>query len=378
MSGRGHFTASERAACIDGLPADTEAAIERAAALLIAARRVLVTGLADATLEEVQAACDLAELIGGAIDAGALDAASPAGPLLARGGGITADVEELRDRADLVIWWCCGPDAGPTGFQAAWLDPPLADGSRRQVIAVGAEPVPGGRQVSIPATAAVDAARLLQALLLRHRPPATATPLAAPCGDLAAAVREARCVAILTCREADPLGLIGWAVNLLVQTISHERPAFVIPLARPVAGGLDNAAGAAAVLAWRYGAAGAIARADRLGGDFRPAECSATALIDRGEVDAVVAVGRLSPAAEAAIAGRAADLAVVRIDDRGAELPGCAGPCVHLRATRAAGTILRADGRELTVGDPAAGDGPPSVALLAALRERLTREVPGD
>ncbi|MFN7812235.1 MAG: hypothetical protein ACK5SI_06180, partial [Planctomycetia bacterium] len=45
--------------------------LDRAAELAIAARRVLVTGLADATNEAIVAACDLAETLAAAIDADA-------------------------------------------------------------------------------------------------------------------------------------------------------------------------------------------------------------------------------------------------------------------------------------------------------------------
>jgi formylmethanofuran dehydrogenase subunit B len=376
VSRRGRSTSVEPAAAIDGAAAGVEAALDRAAGLLAAARRVLVTGLADATLEAVQAACDLAESLGAAIDAGAADVASPIGPLESRAGSITAEFEELRDRAELVLCWFCDPEACQPGFTTGFLAPPLAGGGLRRVIAVGPEPIAGDRHVRLPAEAAVDAARLLEAVLLGHEVPpenATAAPLSAACRELAARIAAAGCVAVVTAREADPLGLNAWAVHRLVQSINHRQPAFVVPLAAPPAGGLGNAAGAAAVLTWRYAAAGAIARADRGGGDFRPAECSGAAVIASGEIDALLAVGCLSPEIETAIARRAADLAVIRVDDRPDEPPGCAGPCVHLRASPPAGTILRADGREVSVGDPGAACERSLAALLTALRERLAR-----
>ncbi len=376
MSRRGRPTAAARHTCIDGAAVDLDAGLDRAIGLLAAARRVLVTGLVDATLEAVQAACDLAESLGAAIDAGSVDLASPLGPIVARAGSITADLEELRDRTDLVLCWFCDPDASQPGFREAYVTPPPASGSPRRVIAVGPEPVTGSSHLPLPVAAAVDAARLVQAILLGHEVPVdnpTALGLADACYALVAAIRDAECVGVVADRSDDPLGLTAWAVNRLVQVINHRTPAFVVPLAAPPTGGLDNAAGTAAVLTWRYAAAGGIARADRSGGDFRPAECSAAALIAAGEADAVLAVGRLSPEIEAAIAARAADLAVIRIDDRPDEPPGCAGPCVHLRCGPPGGTVLRADGREATVGDPeTARDEGSLAALLTAIRERLS------
>jgi formylmethanofuran dehydrogenase subunit B len=83
------------------------------------------------------------------------------------------------------------------------------------------------------------------------------------------------------------------------------KPAFEVPLG-------DRDDDAVAVCTWRYGAAGAIDRADRGGGRFRAAEGDAVRLIDRGEVDCVVVVGEPTAHVAAAIA-RAAGLSVVRL-----------------------------------------------------------------
>jgi hypothetical protein len=76
---------------------------------------------------------------------------------------------------------------------------------------------------------------------------------------------------------------------------------------------LEPADPAAAVCTWRYGAAGAIARADRGGAEFRPAECDAARLVARGEVDCVVAVGTLAEHVEAALAARSTAVHVIRV-----------------------------------------------------------------
>jgi hypothetical protein len=285
-----------------------------AAAPLAAARRVLVTGLANAPLTTVRAACDVAEALGAAICPGDADLASPLGPVVIRAGDMTADVEELRDRADLVIAWFCDPDSLRPGFAHEFLTACPGGPPTRDVLAVGPAPVAGGsRHLPLPVATAVDAARLLHAQLLGHVPPpdnAAAALAAAACGDLLTAIRAARCVAFLTCREDDPTGLLDWATRQLVRQVAHERPAFAVPLPGRTAG--ESTAGA--TLTWRYGAAGAIARADRLGSEFRPAECSAATLIARGEVDAVLAVGPLEADVETAIAARGTGLTVVRID----------------------------------------------------------------
>jgi len=304
---------------ITGSGPTAAAAVAGAATAIQAARRVLVTGLDSASPAAITAACDLAEALGAALDPGTADLASPLGPLVTRAGGITADPEELRDRADLVIAWFCDPQAERAGFRQAFLEPPLASGQPRRLLAVGPEPVTGATlHLPLARESAVDLARLVHALLLGHEQPhenTAAAALGGPCHELVAAIRAATCVGFVTTRSADPLGLATWATRLLVRAIAHERPAFEVPLDEPTCG-RGGGPGAADVLTWRYGAAGGIARADRLGAIFLPAECTAEAMIVRGEVDAVLAVGRLPEAVEAAVASRAGQLMVVRIDDR--------------------------------------------------------------
>jgi formylmethanofuran dehydrogenase subunit B len=344
-------------ATIDGRAVPVQAAVERGASLLRQARRVVVTGLTDAALEAIVTACDIAECLGAAVDAADLDTASPAGPILARIGSITADHGELA-RADLVIAWYCQADA-------AW--PRLPDCRR---LAMGSEPIAGWDHLQFAPQSAVDAACLVQALLvdpeatLREFDPALVTA----CRRIAEAVAAAGTVGFLH-HQGDQLGLAQWSLARLVRSLAHERPAFMVAVKPPAADRLDNVSGATAVVSWRYGAAGGIARADRQGGRFLPAECDAERLIARGEVDAVLAVGRLPTAVEAAIADRAADLVTVRLDGRGDEPPGAAGCCVHIRCCSASGTVLAADGREAEI------DGLPSAidSLQTRLAELLAK-----
>ena len=277
--------------------------MERTAAALLAARRVLVTGFATASVEAATLACDLAEAVGAAVDPGEEDCSLVTGPTIARIGAVTADREELRDRADLVLLWFCDPD--PT-FVARWLAPPTASGLRRRVISVGPHRCAATHtRIHADPTAAFDLARLLHAAIVHVTVPAAPEPLAAAAAAVQQAIADAACVAVVT-DHADPIGLEPWSVVGLVRTIAHRQPAFEVPLG---GGGTG-----AAVCTWRYGAAGAIARADRQGAAFLPAECDALRLVTRGEVDGVVAVGPLPVAVEEAIAARRDSLTVMRTD----------------------------------------------------------------
>jgi hypothetical protein len=249
----------------------------------------------------------------------------------------------------------------------------LADGRPRQTIAIGPDSVmpdaSSHRHLPLSRHLAVEAARLLHLRIAgRHAPDTLDGPLASDSTQLHDAIRSATCVAIVTADADDSVGLEAWSIVHLVRTIAHERQAFQIPLGAGLAAGGANAAGAAAACTWRYGAVGAIACADRMGSLFLPAESDARRLIDRGEVDAVVILGRLSNELEQAIADRGDAVSLVRIIDA-AEMPRQpAGRTTHVRCASltiaTTGTMLREDGRRVTLA-------PSRQATLPQMRERL-------
>jgi formylmethanofuran dehydrogenase subunit B len=377
--------AKDPAACTDGAAVAIPAAIDRAAAAIVGARRVLVTGLADATLEALTLACDLAEAVGAAVDVGDAETAQAAGPTVARVGSVTADWEELRDRADLVVFWFCNPHETHPRFVERFVAPRPADAAARRTIAVGPAPVlapgPTHEHLALPAADAIDAARLLQALLAARNPHVHEALVGATCEAVRTAIEAAGCVAFVTRRGTDPVGLAAWSAASLVQAAAHARPAFEVPLGAGLDGPGANVAGAAAVCNWRYGADGAIATASRYRAEFLPGECDARRLVARGEVDCVVAVGRIAIGMEETLAARGPDLSLVRI---GAGFPAgadAARPAVRLRCASPlvapSGTMLRGDGRRVVLSADAGADGSMTAilaALLAGVRGRRATE----
>lgn len=284
-----------------------------AAETLRAARRVLVTGLVGASVDAAVAACDLAESLRAAVDFGHVEMARPAGPTIARAGEVTAVREELRDRADLVIFWFCDQAASDGRFIERFVSPAPRAPLRRDTLAIGPEPVlpvsAGHRHLAASRDEAVEAARLLHLLFLGGRTSDTG-PLDVACAAARDAIAKASCVAFVTDDSSDRVGLEAWSLVHLVRAIAHAKPAFEVPL--------GDAGVAATICTWRYGAAGAIARADRSGGQCLPAEASAARLVERGDVDCVAAIGTLAADVERAIAERAIvergdSLAVVRV-----------------------------------------------------------------
>ena len=362
------------AATIDGRPADVATAIATAAGRLGGARRVLVTGLNEVTIEGVTAACDVAETLGAALTPADEDGRHPGGPTIARCGELTAAWEELRDRADLVIFWGHDPAGSQPRFVERFVAPSLSP--PRRTIAVGTTPLcdpPSSDHTHLPLDDDdddIDLARLLLASIL-DRPRGVVSPrLEAAAAALHGAIDGARCVAFVTGRP-DPHGLSRCGVIEIVRALSRRLPAFEIPLAAsPLA---PNAAGAAMALTWRYGSAAGAPRA--VAGSATPAPqgrpVDARGLVTAGGVDAILAVGRLPP--------RLDDLFQAQIDPRGViriapAVPDGAGDGVFLRCRELfdeTGTLLRADGRTVELAGGTNDSLPSAVALLAAIHERL-------
>ena len=163
----------------------------------------------------------------------------------------------------------------------------------------------------------------------------------------------------------DPLGLSAWGVIGVVRALSRRLPAFEVPL--DSGAHAPNAAGAKAVLTWRYGAKASTARAGDAGGS--PAE--AIDLVATGAVDAILALGRLPPHVDEVISTGINPRGVIRIapDAPAGAHDGVWVPCRELFDE--AGTLLRSDGRTVELAGSADDSLPSAVVLLAALRERL-------
>lgn len=369
-------------AVVDDHPADHAAAIAAAADHLHGARRVLITGLASASLEAIRLACRIAERLEAAIDAGGAEATLLTGPTIARVGEVTAAWEELRDRADLVVFWSTDPTMSHPRFLERFVLPPLPAGTR-QTLSLGPSAVlppstTHTHQALAPGLAA-GAARQVQRLVERQSVEPCEPALHAAALAIHEALSAASCIGIVSSTAADSSGLTAWSIAHLVRALAHRKPAFQIPLGSGIDAGGGNMAGAAAALTWRYGAAGAIATADRDGGLFLPAEADAIRLITRGEVDCVLIVGRPSRGVEQALATAPIRPTILAITDR--RTSSAAGPqtvlvpCASL-ARGVSGTMLREDGRLVRLHAAAEPDAPTLAGTLESLARRL-EAIPG-
>jgi formylmethanofuran dehydrogenase subunit B len=96
-------------ALVDGQAAGTEAAVEAAAQILAASRFPVIYGLSDTTCEAQRQAVAIADLIGGNIDTTTSVCHGPSGIAFEGVGESTSTLGEVKNRADLVVFWGGNP-----------------------------------------------------------------------------------------------------------------------------------------------------------------------------------------------------------------------------------------------------------------------------
>jgi formylmethanofuran dehydrogenase subunit B len=243
---------------VDGKPADLEHALDRASTLLGEARgSILVVLGAELTVSAYQAAFALADALGAVTDSVVSEPAA-AGMLAGqRRGRATATLGEIRNRADLIVYWGVDPDRRYPRYRSRYADAPhalhLADGHPRTIVSVsvGDDTGPSDADVTLVLTPAQELAALAElraGLLGRHLGGGALPPGVA---ELGSRLTQAKYVAIV--HDGEPTAerrtperaeaLIG-----LAQALNTPTRAALSTLR---AGGNRN--GAEAVSTWQTG-----------------------------------------------------------------------------------------------------------------------------
>jgi formylmethanofuran dehydrogenase subunit B len=105
----GHPPDDRDTALIDGQPASMDQAIETAARILADANLPLIYGLGNSTCESQRAAILLAEDIGGVVDTHTSMTHGPSKLAAQLVGKVTCTLGEVRNRADVLIYWGTNP-----------------------------------------------------------------------------------------------------------------------------------------------------------------------------------------------------------------------------------------------------------------------------
>jgi formylmethanofuran dehydrogenase subunit B len=96
-------------ALIAGAPATTAEAIEAAARILAQARYPVVYGLSDTTAEAQRVAVEIADLVGACLDTTTSVCHGPSGIAFQAVGEATCTLGEIKNRADMVVFWGGNP-----------------------------------------------------------------------------------------------------------------------------------------------------------------------------------------------------------------------------------------------------------------------------
>jgi formylmethanofuran dehydrogenase subunit B len=115
----------DRPSClIEGKPASVEEGVERASQILAAAKYPLVYGLSDTTTESQRVAVSIGDWIGGNVDTTTSVCHGPSGMAFQGVGEVTCSLGEVRNRADLVMFWGSNPaESHPRHFTKYSLMP---------------------------------------------------------------------------------------------------------------------------------------------------------------------------------------------------------------------------------------------------------------
>ena len=275
-----------------GRPVSLEHAIEDAATLLLARRRPLVYLAPDVTTETQRAATGIADRLGAMLDTPTSDIADG---ILAtqRRGYVGATLGELRQRADLLVFWGVDPAQRYPRFTTRYVVDPIGlqapEGrASRTLVAVDVGthrgPAVVDARVAISASAEVDALGAMRAVIQGHGASAARF---ADAEQLARRMAQARYSVIV--HDLEPNGLPAnadrtEALNTLAQALNGPSRCALSPLR-----GGGNRSGADAVLTWQTGFPMAVDFAPGYP-CYRPRD-GAGALLARGEVDVALVVG---------------------------------------------------------------------------------------
>ncbi len=287
------------AALIEGQPAPLTAAVERAADILSTAASPLIYGLSRSSTDGQRAAVALGEKTGATIDTTASLCHAPSVVALQEVGEVTCTLGEVKNRADLVIFWGSNPAVShPRHFERYSLLPTgrFIPGGRadRTLVVADVKPTPSTdvADLFLP----IEPGRDFEALttlrsLVRGVPVQATASTGAPLAVLANLADRMK-----KCRY----GIVFFGLGLSMTSLGRQNVAALLLLVRDLnehtrfcAGRMrvpGDVTGADTVLAWQTGYPFSVNLA-RGYPRYNPGEFSAQEMLEREEVDACLLVG---------------------------------------------------------------------------------------
>lgn len=284
---------------IDGKPASVDDCIEAAAEILARAKYPLIYGLDSTELHAQRKAIELADLIGANIDHTSSICHAPSLQAVQTVGLPTCTMGEVKNRADLVIFWGCNPAEAhprhPTRFSVTAKGMFTPQGRKdRTIIHVDVRKTPSTRMadafIQIKPHSDYEIFSVLIALVKGHDidlPEVGGVPM-----------EEWRRLVTLM-KDAD-YGIIHWGMGLTMTRGKYLNVVAVLRLCQELhrftkfqgapLRGHGNVVGMAQVLTWQTGFPFAV-NLSRGYPRFNPGEFSVADLLARGEVDAALIIG---------------------------------------------------------------------------------------
>jgi formylmethanofuran dehydrogenase subunit B len=276
-----------------------QTAIDRAAEILSAARWPLIYGLSRSSTDGQRAAVRLADAIGGNIDTTASLCHAPSIMAIQEVGESTCSLGEIKNRADLVIFWGVDPvRSHPRHFERYSVDPPgmFVPGGRadRTVVVIDAEFTESAAAADIFIQVSPDqnfeVLWTLRGLLHGIQPPDDS-----PTGVTLETLRDL-IGRMQTCR----CGVFFFGLGLARKHLGHRDVEALLSLTRDLNSHTrfharrmrvhGDVTGADTVLCWQTGYPFSV-NLSRGYPRYNPGEYSADDMLRRGEVDACLLVG---------------------------------------------------------------------------------------
>ncbi len=300
-NGRGlfeHYDPQAVSPTVDGQEVSWEEAIGRAAAILDAADSPIIYGLSSTVTEAQRKALKLADRLGAMIDTTSSVCHGPSGLAMQAVGEPTCTLGEVRNRADLILFWGCNPaESHQRHFSRYSVTPKgtLAPQGRRDrtVVVVDVRPTASTRAadlfLQVTPGADYEVLTTLRALL-KGETIAAESVGSIPLGQLQALVEQMK-----ECR----FGVVHMGMGLtqtrgrdmtvselfaLVADLNRYTRFSVIPMR-----GHGNVAGGDQVMAWQSGYPFAVSYA-RGYPRYGPGEFSTVDVLARGEADAALII----------------------------------------------------------------------------------------
>jgi formylmethanofuran dehydrogenase subunit B len=339
-----------------GAPSTPDRVVETMARILAEARSPLVYMAPGITCETQRQAVAIADALGATLDSVTSDTALASIVAAQQRGRAGATLGEIRNRADVVVFWGVDPAVRYPRFQERCAPDPegvhVPQGRRsRTVIAVdvGGHRGPADADARLTVAPGDEVATLVRVTAALSSPAPTGGGALTP-ETLAERLRAGRYVAVVADADvtegsqpgdrlrADALVALSLALNAATRG--------AVSLLR----GGGNRSGADAVATWQTGFPLAV-DFSRGYPRYAPWTGDAASRLSRGEIDAILIIGSVAemPAAVAAIARRVTTCVIGPHASRSALAQGAAVVDTGLPGLQSGGTVLRMDDVPLPV-----------------------------